>query len=69
MNMHFDIQVLRTKLLAMARLTHGAVDRSLKATQSAREDMRGGAVRNDNQEMSAMPRRALLTARRAHLAR
>jgi hypothetical protein len=54
MNMHFDIQVLRTKLLAMARLAHGAVDRSLKATQSGREDMRGGAVRNDNQEMSAI---------------
>jgi hypothetical protein len=53
MNMHFDIQVLRTKLLAMARLTHGAVDRSLKATLSGREDMRG-AVRNDNQEMSAI---------------
>ena len=55
MNMHFDIQVLRTKLLAMARLAHGAVDRSLKATQSVREDMRGGAVRNDGWQRFTIP--------------
>jgi hypothetical protein len=53
MSMHSDIQVLRTKLLAMARLTHGAVDRSMKTTHGGREDM-PRVARDSNQEMTAV---------------
>lgn len=52
MSIHYDVQMLRSKLIAMTRLTQRTVDYSIKAMQLGRPEL-CRAVHNSKGEMSA----------------
>ena len=52
MSIHYDIQILRSKLIAMTRLTQRTVDYSIKAMQLGRPEL-CRVVHNSKSEMSA----------------
>jgi hypothetical protein len=53
MSIHYDVQILRSKLIAMTRLTHRTVDYSIKAMQLGRPEL-CRAVHNSKDEMNAI---------------
>ena len=53
MSNHYDIQILRSKLIAMTRLTQRTVDYSIKAFQLGRPDL-CRVVQNSKEEMAAI---------------
>src|ERR1700740_3348999 len=53
MSIHYEIQILRSKLIALMRLTQRTVDYSLKAFQLGRPEL-NRAVQNSRDEMSAI---------------
>jgi phosphate transport system protein len=53
MSIHYDIQTLRSKLIAMARLTQRTVDYSIKAFQLGRPEL-CRVVHNSKDEMNAI---------------
>src|SRR4051794_11549744 len=53
MSIHYDIQILRSKLIAMARLTQRTVDYAIKAVQLGRPEL-CRAVQNSRDEMNAI---------------
>ena len=53
MSIHYDIQILRSKLIAMTRLTQRTVDYSIKAMQLGRPEL-CRVVHNSKDEMSAI---------------
>src|SRR5947199_447373 len=52
MTIHYDIQILRSKLIAMTRLTQRTVDYSIKAMQLGRPEL-CRVVHNSRDEMNA----------------
>jgi hypothetical protein len=53
MSIHYDIQILRSKLIAMTRLTQRTVDYSIKAMQFGRPEL-CRVVHNSKDELSAI---------------
>src|SRR4051794_2486784 len=53
MSIHYDIQILRSKLIAMTRLTQRTVDYSIKSMQLGRPEL-CRVVHNARNEMSAI---------------
>jgi hypothetical protein len=53
MSIHYDIQILRSKLIAMTRLTQRTVDYSIKAMQLGRPEL-CRVVQNSRDEMNAV---------------